>query len=77
MRPRFCTFTFNTASLITDEDPDQEYPRGVIEVTINDGTTNVDVTITFDKSAVAVIRIVGNPGSFEFNLETLALSTGF
>ena len=66
-----CTFTFDTTGLITDEEPGQEYPRGVINLTVNDGTTNVTGTITFDKTAVAVIAINSSPViSASFNLET-------
>ena len=72
--PPTCTFTFNTTGLITDEEPGQEYPRGVITVTVSDGTTSVDATITFDKTAVATVQVDGAGTTASFNLETRVLT---
>ncbi|MCK5944994.1 MAG: hypothetical protein KAI24_23605, partial [Planctomycetes bacterium] len=72
-----CTLTFSTSSLITDEEPGQEYPRGTIDVTIFDGTTTVNATITFDKTATARIEIDGISGAFLLNLETFAVTGTF
>jgi len=72
--PPVCTFTFNTTGLITDEEPGQEYPRGVVTVEISDGTTTVNATITFDKSAVATIAVDGTSATASFNLETRDLT---
>jgi len=72
-----CTLTFETASLITDEEPGQEYPRGTVTITVNDGTTTVNGTITFDKTNTARIEISGLSGAFLLNLDTFAVSASF
>lgn len=72
-----CTLTFSIPSLITDEESGQEYPRGTITLVVNDGTTEVDATIVFDKSAVAKITVDGLTGGFDFNLQNLTLAATF
>lgn len=66
-----CTLQFSTSGLVTDEEPGQEYPRGVVTVVVNDGTTAVNATITFDKTATARIAVEGLTGEVLLNLETL------
>ena len=72
-----CTLTFNIPGLITDEEPGQEYPGGTITLEINDGTTAVNASLVFDKTAVARVTVEGLTGGFDFNLETLALTATF
>ena len=72
-----CSLTFSTDTLVIDEEQGQEYPRGTISVTIDDGNTPVNATITFDKSANAVITIEGTTGSFTFNLDAFTLTASF
>ncbi|MFT4516225.1 MAG: hypothetical protein ACI89X_004069 [Planctomycetota bacterium] len=72
-----CTLTFTIPDLVTDEEPGQEYPRGTITLEINDGTTVVNASIVFDKTAVAKITVDDLTGGFDFNLETLTLSATF
>jgi hypothetical protein len=58
-----CTLTFNTAGLLTDEQPTQEYPIGTITVALDgpeaDSATDVTAVLTFDGSAVVTIAING------------------
>lgn len=69
-----CTLTFRTDSLVTDSFPTQEYPIGVVTITIVDATSTVEATITFDNTAVIRITITGVPGRFDFNVETDTLT---
>ena len=72
-----CTLTFTIDGLATDEDPGQEYPSGAVTVTVFDGTTTVNATITFDKTEVALVTIDGLTGGFDLNLDTLVLTATF
>lgn len=72
-----CTLTFTIPGLVTDEEPGQEYPRGTITLVINDGTTAVNATIVFDKTAIARITVDGLTGGFDFNLQNFALTATF
>ncbi|MFK7738673.1 MAG: hypothetical protein AB8H80_00010 [Planctomycetota bacterium] len=69
-----CTLTFSTDGLVTDEDVSQDYPSGTIEATVNDGTTEVSATITFDKTEIASIVVEGLTGAITLNLETLEVT---
>ena len=72
-----CTLTFNIPSLITDEEPGQEYPRGTITLEIFDGETTAMAAIIFDKTNIARITLEGLSGGFDLNLDTLALEEAF
>ncbi len=72
-----CTLTFTIPSLITDEEPGQEYPRGTISIVIDDGTTTTNATMVFDKTAIAKITLEGLIGGFDLNLDTLMLTESF
>ena len=72
--PPLCSLTFDIPSLITDEDPGQEYPRGVVALTVVGPEATVNATITFDKTAIATVAVDGVNGSFAFNLDTRQLT---
>ncbi|HZN40260.1 MAG TPA: hypothetical protein VFD82_15745 [Planctomycetota bacterium] len=72
--PPECSLTFNTTSLQTDTDPTQQYPIGVINVTIVGPEATVTATITFDDTVIARIAVTDVPGRFDFNLETQSLT---
>lgn len=69
-----CSLTFGTTGLVTDSTPTQEYPIGTITMSLVGPLATVDVTITFDDTAVIQIRIDGVPGRFDFNVETNTLT---
>ena len=69
-----CSLTFRTTGLVTDNTPTQEYPIGTITMSLVGPLATVDVTITFDNTAVIQIRIDGVPGRFDFNVETNTLT---
>lgn len=72
-----CTLTFNTTGLLTDQTPGQEYPEGVVTVTIDsDGDTVTDVTATVTFDGTATIRIaIDGVERFTFDVETRTLSS--
>lgn len=72
-----CTLTFNIPSLVTDEEPGQEYPRGTVSLEIDDGTTTTMASIIFDKTSTARITIEGLVGGLDLNLDTLTLTNPF
>lgn len=65
-----CSLTFFIDSLFTDEEPGQEYPRGMISIVVDDGTAIANATITFDNTAIAIITVQGLTGTISLNLET-------
>jgi hypothetical protein len=69
-----CTLTFNTQSIQTDTQPQQEYPIGDIAITLQGPQASVSANITFDGTVIAVILVDNIPGQFEFNLDTNDLS---
>ena len=66
--PPVCSLTFTAASLVIDEDMDQQYPSGDIAVTVTGPEATVDATITFDKTSTAQIAIQGVNGTFAFDV---------
>lgn len=71
--PPVCSLTFRTASLITDEDTDQQYPRGDVALTVVGPEATVDATITFDKTSTARVVVAGVPGAFAFDIAARSL----
>ena len=65
-----CEMTFLTDGLSTDTAPGQDYADGVVEISVSDGNETANGTITFDSTNIAVIKINGVPGDFDFNLDT-------
>lgn len=72
-----CSLAFTIPSLVTDEEPGQEYPGGTIQLTVGSGSTDALGSIIFDKTAVARVTLDGLVGGFDFNLETLTLVEAF
>jgi hypothetical protein len=72
--PPACTITFSIPGLRTDDAPTQEYPIGVVELSLTGPQTTVAATVTFDGSATAVIDVDDVPGTFRFNVATRELT---
>jgi hypothetical protein len=72
--PAGCGLTFQTAGIRTDDIPGQEYPEGVITITVSSLTITVNGTITMNATVIATISVDGIPGTFTFNLDTGELS---
>ena len=72
-----CTLTFSIPSLVTDEEPGQEYPSGTISSARVDGTTTASASIIFDKTSTARVTLDGLVGGLDFNLDTLTLQDAF
>lgn len=70
-----CVFTFNMPSLITDEEPGQEYPRGTITWSLNNQTAGVTLTgsLVFDKTATAKLFVDTLPGHFAINMDAYSV----
>lgn len=68
-----CSLTFEANGLQTDTVPDQQFPIGTINLTIQ-GEETATATITFDNTATATIDVSGVPGTFSFNLNTSEIS---
>lgn len=71
--PPDCELTFSIVNLQTDTVVDQQYPIGTILMRIV-GTTTVNVTITFDNTAFAMVVVAGVDRDFVLNLDTGDLS---
>ena len=69
-----CELVFSFDPLTTDVFPGQDYADGTINFSVNDGNQTARGTITLDSTAIAVIRVNGVPGEFEFNLDTFDVS---
>ncbi len=65
-----CTLVFNTSGLRTDDTPGQEYPAGVVTVTLTGPKDTVNATLTFDGTVVAKLAVTGITGTFHVNLQT-------
>lgn len=76
-----CSIVFETAGttgrIATDQTPGQEYPEGVLDVTITNLTADPDVVLdaalTFDGTATALLTVTGIQGVFEINLDTFSV----
>jgi hypothetical protein len=66
-----CVFSFTMPSLLTDQDPEQEYPAGTITWSLTNQTASVTVagTLVFDGTVTAVLDVTG-VGMFSINTET-------
>jgi len=69
-----CSLEFTTVGIRTDDIPGQEYPSGVITISLFTPAINLNGTITMDATVIAIIRIDGIPGTFSFNLDTFAFT---
>ncbi|MCR9244261.1 MAG: hypothetical protein NXI31_04460 [bacterium] len=67
-----CVFTFGFSQIFTDEEPGQEYPRGVITWSLTNQATSQTVsgTLTFNKTNIAVLDVT-DVGVFDINVDTL------
>ena len=70
-----CRFAFSFDEILTDEEPGQEYPSGVITWSLTNQTSALSVsgTLTFNKSSTAVLEVSG-VGTFNVNLDTFAVT---
>ena len=69
-----CELVFSFSPLATDIRPMQDYAEGVINFSVSDGNATANGTITLNSTAIAVVRVNGVPGSFDFNLDTFAVT---
>lgn len=72
--PPICSLTITIPSLLTDQVPGQEYPEGVITLSIVGPNATVNGSITFNRTVNARIVIANITGAFIFNLATNAIS---
>lgn len=68
-----CVLLFRFANLETDTMPNQDYAGGVITFSVDDGNQTAKGTITLNNTAIAIIKIDGVPGTYEFNIDTLSI----
>ena len=69
-----CELVFRFSPLATDIRPNQDYAEGTINFSVSDGNATANGTITLDSTAIAVVEVNGVPGSFDFNLDTFAVT---
>lgn len=65
-----CELTFRFDDLQTDTVVPQDYPIGVVNITVSGPDGSASGSITMNNTVTAVIRIDGVPGTYDLNLET-------